>query len=94
MASHRQYIEGARFTKDNIRCDGKVVIVTGCNTGIGKETVLDLAKRGARIYMACRDTEKCERARQDIITETGNKEIFNRKLDLNSLNSIRQFAKE
>lgn len=91
---YRQYIEGAKFTKDNIRCDGKVVIVTGCNTGIGKETVLDLAKRGARIYMACRDTEKCEKSRQEIISASGNEAIFNRKLDLNSLESVRQFAKE
>jgi len=35
--------------------------VTGANSGIGRETVLELAKRNARIIMACRDMEKCER---------------------------------
>lgn len=42
------------------RADGKVIIVTGANTGIGKETVWELARRGAKIYMACRDLKKCE----------------------------------
>lgn len=40
--------------------EDKVVIVTGANTGIGKETVRDLAKRKAKVYMACRDLKRCE----------------------------------
>ena len=39
---------------------GKTVIITGANAGIGKETALDLAGRGARIIMACRDLKKAE----------------------------------
>ena len=42
------------------RIDGKVVIVTGANSGIGKETVKELANRGGKVYMACRDLQKCE----------------------------------
>lgn len=68
--------------------------MTGCNSGIGKETVLDLAKRGAKIYMACRDERLCEIARLDIIEQSGNTNVYNRKLDLASMESIRQFAKK
>lgn len=60
----RKWIQGGQF-HSNVRIDGKVVIVTGCNTGIGRETVLDLAGRGAHIHMACRDYKRCEITRQE-----------------------------
>lgn len=69
-----------------------MVIVTGCNTGIGKETILELAARGAYIHMACRDQKKCDEAREEIIQKTGNRHIYSRELDLASLDSIRTFA--
>lgn len=71
-----------------------MVIITGANTGIGKETALDLAKRGGRIYLACRDTKKADATTSEIIAETGNKNVFARELDLASFASIRKFAEE
>ncbi|EDW62890.1 retinol dehydrogenase 12 [Drosophila virilis] len=87
----RMFILGPMYRKPN-RIDGKVVIVTGCNTGIGKETVLELARRGAKIYMACRDPVRCEAARIEIMDRTQNQQLFNRSLDLGSLESVRNFV--
>ncbi|CAF97953.1 unnamed protein product, partial [Tetraodon nigroviridis] len=74
------------------RLDGKTVIITGANTGIGKETARDLARRGARIVMACRDLERAEEARADILEDTGNENVVIRKLDLSDTKSIKAFA--
>ncbi|XP_055858577.1 retinol dehydrogenase 12 [Episyrphus balteatus] len=87
----RKLVQGPFYRKKN-RIDGKVVVITGCNTGIGKETALELASRGAKIYMACRDPVRCEGARLEIIEKTKNENIFNRTLDLSSLESVRKFA--
>ncbi|XP_026953127.1 retinol dehydrogenase 13 isoform X1 [Sagmatias obliquidens] len=71
---------------------GKTVIVTGANTGIGKQTALELARRGGTIILACRDLEKCEAAAKEIRGETLNHRVNARHLDLASLRSIREFA--
>lgn len=70
----------------------KTVIITGANTGIGKETALDLAKRGARVILACRNVQKAELAKGEIIKTSGNDNVIVRELDLASLASVRTFA--
>jgi len=70
----------------------KVIIITGANRGIGKEAAKELAKTGAKIYMACRDLKSASEAREEIIRETGNENIFVKELDLSSPNSIKKFA--
>ncbi|XP_022223647.1 retinol dehydrogenase 12 isoform X3 [Drosophila obscura] len=84
-------MQGGKFTKETDETD-KVIIVTGSNSGIGKETVRELAKRGATVYMACRDMKKCEEAREEIVLETKNKYVYCRECDLASLDSIRHFV--
>ncbi|ALC42025.1 CG30491, partial [Drosophila busckii] len=86
----KDLMQGGKFTKSTDET-GKVVIVTGSNTGIGKETVMDLAKRGATVYMACRDMKKCEEAREQIVLESKNKYVYCRECDLASLDSVRNF---
>lgn len=73
--------------------DGKVVIITGANTGIGKETAVDLAKRGAKIYIACRDKRKSEEALKEIKSRSKSSQAFQLELDLASLGSINGFSK-
>ena len=73
---------------------GKVVILTGANTGIGKATATQLAMRDAKVILACRDESKARQAVNDIrkATEKGN--LVVKKLDLESHASVRQFCKE
>ncbi|XP_008306374.1 retinol dehydrogenase 12-like [Cynoglossus semilaevis] len=71
---------------------GKTVLITGANTGIGKETAVDLAKRGSKIIIACRDMSKAEAAVKEIIERSGNSDVTCKTLDLADTKSIRQFA--
>ncbi|GBP54383.1 Retinol dehydrogenase 12 [Eumeta japonica] len=73
---------------------GKVVLVTGGNTGIGLETARDLARRGARVIIASRNTEKSKVAVEDIIATTGNEKVEFKYLDLSSFESVRRFVDE
>lgn len=70
----------------------KIVLITGANSGIGKETTRALACQGATLVMACRNLAKAKPVRQAIQEETGNPQIEIMHLDLASLASIRDFA--
>ncbi|XP_022348153.1 retinol dehydrogenase 13 [Enhydra lutris kenyoni] len=87
----RDYVAGGACPS-KATIPGKTVIVTGANTGIGKQTAMELARRGGNVILACRDMEKCEAAAKDIRGETLNHCVRARHLDLASLKSIREFA--
>lgn len=86
-------MRSGKFINDNARIDGKIVIITGCNTGLGKATALELAKRGGKIYMACRSEERGLAALEEIKKSSGSDNVFFLALDLGSLESIREFSK-
>jgi NAD(P)-dependent dehydrogenase (short-subunit alcohol dehydrogenase family) len=71
---------------------GKTVIVTGANSGIGKATALELARRGAHVVLASRNMAKAESARLDIMRATNNPAIECLSLDLASMRSVRHFV--
>ncbi|XP_026139525.1 retinol dehydrogenase 13 isoform X1 [Carassius auratus] len=89
----RKWIAGG-VCKSCARLDGKTVVITGANTGIGMETAKDMARRGARVVMACRDLTRAENAAEYIRRSTGNGNVVIRHLNLASLYSVREFAKE
>jgi len=72
---------------------GKVFIVTGATSGIGKVTALDLARRGAHVVLACRSADKTAAVIDEIKRETGNQEVDFLALDLGSLDSVRAAAR-
>ncbi|MBL8720365.1 MAG: SDR family oxidoreductase [Myxococcales bacterium] len=71
---------------------GKICVVTGANTGIGKETARGLASRGATVILACRDAQKGEAARADLAASTGRQDLRVIPLDLADLDSVRAFV--
>jgi NAD(P)-dependent dehydrogenase (short-subunit alcohol dehydrogenase family) len=73
---------------------GKVVVITGSNIGIGKETAVGVAALGATTVLACRNQEKANAAAAEIKERTGNDDVHVVSLDLADLASVRTAADE
>lgn len=82
----------------NNRLDNKNVVITGGNTGLGKETAKNFFIRGARVILACRDLTKAAEAIDDIKKQCENKENLGQleavHLDLQSLTSVKSCAQQ
>ena len=87
----RRYFAGG-VCRSKALLNGKTVVITGANAGIGKETAVDLARRNARVIMACRSVEKGEKAAVEVRKRSGSDNVVFMQLDLASLTSVRQFA--
>jgi NAD(P)-dependent dehydrogenase (short-subunit alcohol dehydrogenase family) len=74
--------------------DGKVVVITGGNAGIGKEAAVGLARQGARVVITARDAAKGAAAVNEIRERSGSSSVEVMPLDLASFASIRTFATE
>ncbi|KAI0733254.1 hypothetical protein C8Q72DRAFT_881274 [Fomitopsis betulina] len=90
----RSFFPKSRFSTDEIPdLSGRVAIVTGGNTGIGREIVKGLLTHNAKVYMASRNKVKADAAIRRLAEETGKDPIF-LELDLSDLSSVRQAANE
>jgi NAD(P)-dependent dehydrogenase (short-subunit alcohol dehydrogenase family) len=73
---------------------GKISIVTGANSGLGFEEAKALTRKGAPVVMACRNLEKAEEAKDNILSEFPEVSLEIMHLDLSDLSSIRKFVKD
>ncbi|ESO83498.1 hypothetical protein LOTGIDRAFT_197173 [Lottia gigantea] len=89
----RQYLRGPKCmgTAD---LKGKTAIVTGANTGIGQHVAFDLAYKGAKVILACKNLEAGQEAVDDIKKRSRNENVKLMKLNLASFVSIRDFVEE
>jgi retinol dehydrogenase-12 len=71
-----------------------VAVVTGSNTGIGRETATQLAREGATVVLACRSEEKTRPVLDEMKASTGNEQLEFLRLDLGDLGSVRDAAAE
>ncbi len=76
----------------DVDLNGKVIAITGANSGIGFATAQGLAQRGATIYVLTRNLERGEDARKRLILATRNPHIYFEQIDLSNLASVRDCA--
>ncbi|KAM8866407.1 retinol dehydrogenase 14 [Synchiropus picturatus] len=88
-----KWLKTRRYCTDPKRLDGKTVVITGGNAGIGKETAVAMAMRGARVIIACRDLDKAEKAVREIKLKSRSLAVLHMELDLANLRSVREFCK-
>lgn len=78
----------------SIEMNGKICIITGANSGVGKVSALEMSKMGATIVMVCRNPKKGEDALAEIKQKSGNDSVDLMICDVSSLASVRKFAAE
>ena len=83
----------AKWSADQIPDQhGRTAIVTGANSGLGLVSARELARHGATVVLACRNTEKGARALEQISAEVPDAEVELAELDLGELASVQAFA--
>ncbi|KAJ3590548.1 hypothetical protein NHX12_008498 [Muraenolepis orangiensis] len=88
LSSSKRFVE-----KDlEVSVAGRSFMITGANSGIGRATAMAIAKKGGTVHMVCRNRDKAEEARAEIVRESGNKEIYVHILDLSETKKVWEFA--
>ncbi|XP_027530221.1 dehydrogenase/reductase SDR family member 12 isoform X4 [Neopelma chrysocephalum] len=98
----REYTRGGyesaskHFNPADVEVDvsGRSFLVTGANSGIGKATAKEIARRGGMVHLVCRNKERAEVAQEEIVTETGNPNIFLHIVDISNPKEVWKFAEK
>ncbi|XP_069562356.1 dehydrogenase/reductase SDR family member 12-like [Brachyistius frenatus] len=67
-------------------------MVTGANSGIGRAAAMAIAKKGGTVHMVCRNREKADEAREDIVNQSGNTEVYIHIVDMSQTRRVWEFA--
>ncbi len=79
---------------DGVNLSGKKFIVTGANSGLGKEITTYLASKGADVYMVCRSKERAEKAKADIINKTKSDKVHLLLCDVSKRDEVKRMWSE
>ena len=91
------YITAEKYFKQgdlDVDCSGKEYMITGSNSGIGKQSALAIAHRGGTIHMVCRNPKYAEDAKNEIIEATKNDKVYVHILDLSNSKEVLKFASD
>nr|XP_046264105.1 dehydrogenase/reductase SDR family member 12-like [Scatophagus argus] len=76
----------------NVSVVGRSFMITGANSGIGRATAMAIAKKGGTVHMVCRNKDKAEEARADVVNQSGNTEVYIHIVDMSETYKVWQFA--
>ncbi|XP_053313730.1 dehydrogenase/reductase SDR family member 12 [Spea bombifrons] len=84
------------FVAEDLEVDvtGKHYMITGANSGIGKAVATIIAKKGGSVHLVCRNHERAEEAKKEIIDGTGNQNVWVHLLDMSNPKQIWEFAEK
>lgn len=97
VKKYKEAVQSAAFVKegsDGVDMTGKVVVVTGANSGIGKDVATYVAGKNATLFMLCRSADRAEQAKQEIVTLTGNSKIEIVLCDVSEMGKIKTAVAE
>lgn len=82
------------FNPNDLEIDvtGRSFIITGANSGIGKSAAIEVAKRGGTVHMVCRNPERAQSAKEEIVSLSGNHNIHIHILDTSKLSDVHKFT--
>lgn len=91
-SGYERHARGFRAGDLDVDCRGRICLVTGANSGIGFATAEGLARRGATVWMLCRDAQRGRRAVRDLRRRVPGADLRLKRLDVSDLRAVREFA--
>ncbi|MEQ2275154.1 Dehydrogenase/reductase SDR member 12 [Xenotaenia resolanae] len=76
----------------DVNLSGRSFMVTGANSGIGKATAQEIAKRGGTVHMICRNKGRAETAKDEIVAQSKNENVHVHIVDMSSARQVWEFA--